>query len=233
MGTEVVSREVDNFSNSKNLLNINDIDGIGDKYTKVIKLVKGNIPINQNNKKSTVSDNLLAFKDFEKKAILRSPKNIIVNSKQELKNYVLEALNDKTTNKNLYLGVIPNETILRIKDEVTDIKQNKINGFLDNDKHYDLAINQEEIRHLYKESLTVNDVVDFIDSLDELISNFDTVRYTVYNNNQNALRFKKEMQDGSHIALEVISKQKGTFRTQTLFLEKADFITKKEYFSNA
>jgi hypothetical protein len=47
MGTEVVSREVDNFFNSKNLLNVNDIDGIEDKDTKVIKMVKGNIPFNQ------------------------------------------------------------------------------------------------------------------------------------------------------------------------------------------
>ena len=128
----------------------------------------------------------------------------------------------------MYLEVIPNETIQRIKNEVTDIKQNKINEFLVDGKNYDLAINQEEIRRLYKESLNENDVVEFIDSLDELISNFDTVRYTKYKNNQNALRLKKEMHDGTHIALEVISKQKGTFRTQTLFLEKADFIAKKK-----
>jgi hypothetical protein len=74
METEVVSREIDNSSNSNNFSDINDlvensinqlkesqsvgsfndkefyindIDDIGDKYTKVIKLVKGNIPINQ------------------------------------------------------------------------------------------------------------------------------------------------------------------------------------------
>lgn len=66
-----------------------------------------------------------------------------------------------------------------------------------------------------------------MDTLDELISNFDTVRYTVYNNSQNALRFKKKMQDGTHIALEVISNKNHTLRTHTLFLEQADFENKK------
>ena len=46
-----------------------------------------------------------------------------------LKKYVLEALNDKKSNKYIYLGVIPKETIVRIKNEVTDIKQNKINSY--------------------------------------------------------------------------------------------------------
>ena len=181
--------------------------------------------------KKIVNNNLIAFNLVEKKAILRGNKNIIINNKTELRKYVLEALNNKNSNKSLYLGVIPNETVKRIKKEITDIRKNKINEVLPDGKNYDLAINQEEIRHLYKNSLTEKDVLDFICSLDELILGFDSVRYTKYNKSQNALRFKKTMYDGTHVVLEVISKQKGTFRTQTLFLEKADFITKKRNIS--
>lgn len=222
-----LSIDVDSVNNSNRLLMPvvdNTLIVTGENISNNINVPNRNI----------ISDNLLTFNDNEKNAILRGNNNVIVNSKEELRQYVLEALNDKKSKKNLYLGVIPNKTIQRIKNEVTNIKEEKTNEFLVDNKNYDLAINQEEIRHLAKESLTEEDVVDFIDSLDELIASFDTVRYTVYNNNQNALRFKKEMQDGVHIALEVISKQKGTFRTHTLFLEKADFISKKKkHFSNA
>jgi hypothetical protein len=255
---EVISRQTDNSSNSKNLSNvndlvensinqqkepqsdgsfrnkednINDIDGIDSKYTKVIKQVEGNISINENNTKSTVSDNLLAFDKKTAYDITRGENNVIVTTKEEVKEYVVEALKDTNSNKTLHIGVIPNETIIRIKNEITDIKQEKINSIIKENTQYDLAINQKEIRHLKKESLSENDVVEFIDTLDELIVNFDTVRYTVYNNNQSALRFKKKMSDGTHIALEVISNKKNTLRTHTLFLDQFNFENKKRSLS--
>lgn len=164
----------------------------------------------------------------EKEAILRNPQNIIINNKKELRKYVLEAINNKNAKKNIYLGIIPINVILRIINEITDIKKYKINNLLDKTKHYDLVINQEEIRHLYKESLTEKDIINFINNLDNLILNFDSVRYGIYTNNQNALRFKKKIQGSNYIALEIISKQKGTIRTQTIFLEKKDFLAKKK-----
>jgi hypothetical protein len=193
---------------------------------------KINLPTNQNNENvdrtSTFSKNLLTFTDKEKFGITRDSNNVIVESKNELQKYVLEALNNNQSNKNLYLGVVPKSTINKIINEVTDISaENKANLF-DESKEYQLAVNQEEIRHLHKESLTENDVVNFIDSLDELIANFDKVRYTTYKQQQKALRFIKNMNDGTHIAVEILSKQKGTMRTHTLFLDKADFIANKK-----
>lgn len=178
------------------------------------------------------NNKLLLFNEEEKEKILRTNKNIIIdNNNENLKKYVLEALNDKKSNKYIYLGVIPKETIVRIKSEVTDIKQNKINLVLDEDKRYDLVISQEEIRHLKKESLEESDIVDFVHNISNIIINFDNVRYNKYNKSQNALRFKKRIHNGTYIALEIISNQKGTFRTQTLFLEKVDFIAKKRSIS--
>ena len=94
-----------------------------------------------------------------------------------------------------------------------------------------MVISQEEIRHLKKESLEESDIVDFVHNISNIIINFDNVRYNKYNKNQNALRFKKRIHNGTYIALEIISNQKGTFRTQTLFLEKVDFIAKKRSIS--
>lgn len=90
----------------------------------------------------------------EKETILRNPQNIIINNKKELRKYILEVINNKNTNKNIYLGIIPSNVILRIINEMTEIKKYKINYLLDKAKRYDLVINQEEIRHLYKERLT-------------------------------------------------------------------------------
>ena len=138
------------------------------------------------------SNKLLPFKESEKERILRTNKNIVIDNNKDLKAYVLEALNNKKSNKYIYLGVIPKETIIRIKKEVTDIKQNKIDLVLEENKRYDLVISQEEIRHLNKESLEEKDIVDFINNISNIIINFDNVRYTTYNKNQNALRFKKK-----------------------------------------
>ena len=128
------------------------------------------------------NNKLLLFNEEEKEKILRTNKNVIIDSNNEnLKKYVLEASNDKKSNKYIYLGVIPKETIVRIKSEVTDIKQNKINLVLDEDKRYDLVISQEEIRHLKKESLEESDIVDFVHNISNIIINFDNVRYNKYN----------------------------------------------------
>lgn len=168
---------------------------------------KENIIINKKslNRQSSFSNNLLSFTSKEINSILRGKNNIVIKSKTVLKKYVLEALTSRNSNKNLYLGVIPKNIIERIIIEVTDISQINKQNLFKIEKEYQLAVNQEEIRHLKKESLSTNDVVNFIASLDELIINFDEVRYSKYNKNQNALRFKKHMSDGTHIAFEVIS----------------------------
>ena len=134
----------------------------------------------------------------------------------------MEAFSDVMSNKNLHLGIIPNEIIIRIKNEITYIKKEKISELFKDDMNYALTISQREIKHIKKESLTIDDVIQYITTLSDLIVNFDTVRYTLYNNSQNGLRFRKKMNDGVHIVLEIISNKK-----HTLFLESVDFQNKK------
>lgn len=194
-------------------------------FGKEIKL-----PISNVETRNAVSDNLKSYTSEEATSILRKENNVIVNNKQELADYVIEALNNPNSNKNLHLGIIPSETIQRIKNEIQNIKTENINTLFRDDINYALAVNQSEIRHMKKDSLTQQDIVNFIDSVDELIAQFDTVSYTLYNN-QNALRFKKAMNDGTHIALEVISNKNHTLRTHTLFLDQVDFENKKRTLS--
>lgn len=123
----------------------------------------------------------------------------------------------------MHLGIIPSKTINRIKNELTDIKKEKIEKLFESGLNYALVISQKEIRHMKKDSLTVQDVINFVCSLDDIIVNFDKVRYTLYNNCQNALRFRKTITGGTIIALEVISNKKHTIRTHTLFYDIKEF----------
>ena len=175
----------------------------------------------------TYSNNLDIFDEEQTRSILRGKNNIIINSKQELIYYVLEAFCDKNSNKNIHLGIIPNKVILRIKNKITDITKENLRVLFKDGVKYALVINQEEIRHMKKESLREIDVLNFILNLDNIITHFDNVRYSIYNNKQNALRFKKKINDMTNITLTVISNKYHTFRVQTLFFSKDDFKIKR------
>ena len=171
---------------------------------------------------------LKRFDEKTIKSILSKEDNYIVRDIGELKNYVIEALFDNKSNKNLHLGIVPNETIMRIKKNITDIKSDKINTLFKENIEYALVINQKEIRHMKKDSLSVDDVIAFTCLLDEIIVNFDTVRYTLYNDNQNALRFRKKITGNTIIVLEVISNKNHTVRTHTIFYDISEFKNKKK-----
>lgn len=206
-------------------IDVRHLKGLNDTtYGSVIYDLKNN-----NQRTKSISEKLEGFTQQQKESITRGENNFIVENKESLRNQTIEALQNQNSKKNLYLGVLSNTTIQNIQERVENISSESKNNLFDKTKEYQLAINQDEIRHLAKkEGLTEKDVINFIDSLDELIVDFDSVSYHKYNGNQNALRFKKQMSDGTHIAFEVLSKQKGTMRTQTLFLDKADFIANKK-----
>lgn len=75
-----------------------------------------------------------------------------------------------------------------------------------------------------KDSLTNNDILDFVDKLDKIITEFDEVSYSIYNNKQNALRFIKKINDITYITVIVISNRHQTFRVQTVYILKKDFL---------
>lgn len=160
----------------------------------------------------------------ERKNIINKINNsIVVENKETLRKLVIESFNNINLKKDIYIGIIPNEVIDKIKTEITQIKKEDINKIFNKDVKYALKINQDEIRHVNKKiTLTIEDVINFVCSLDEIIIDFDKVTYGKYNN-QPALRFEKDMEDEKHISFNVISNQKSTIRVQTLFLDKKDY----------
>lgn len=166
---------------------------------------------------------LIKFSNKRKNIIKKISNSIIVENKEILKKLVIESFEDLTLKKDIYIGIIPKEVINSIKTRIKQIKKKDIEKILNENIEYALKINQDEIRHINKkETITMEDVIRFVCSLDDVILNFDNVSYGKYNN-QNALRFEKNMEDGNHISFNVISNQKNTIRIQTLFLDKKDY----------
>ena len=129
---------------------------------------------------------------------------------------------------NFCLGIIPHKVIKRIKEETRNVKYRKIIELLSKSDKYTLTIGQSEIKHMKKDSLKEEDVLEFIKKIDPIITEFDEVSYSIYNNNQNALRFKKKINGITYITVAIISNQYHTFRIQTIYMEKKDFL---KYFS--
>lgn len=171
----------------------------------------------------------------EKLNELKTRHNVIAISKRELRKKVFESFNNKNSKDEIYLGMISKNTIDRIKEEVTGIKKSEIDKLFDENKNYDLSISQDVIRHIKKPSMTIDDVLEIIEKIDEIVILFDDVQRTIYEKGKqknNALRFKKSFKDGTYYALVLLCKKKSTFNTQTVFMKKIDFINKKRNQSN-
>lgn len=150
-------------------------------------------------------------------------KNIIVETKEELENLIMKTF-DSNKNINICLGVIPYNLIKQIEEKTKNVKCNKIIELLEKSDKYTLTVSQNEINHMKKDSLTEEDILNFIKRIDIIITEFDEVSYSIYNNTQNALRFKKKINGITFIAVIVISNQYHTFRVQTIYIEKNDFL---------
>lgn len=133
---------------------------------------------------------LLKNGNQREKEILGDKNSIIIRTPEELEKYTIEALDNSNSKKYLHLGLIPVETIKNIRSKITDIKKEKVNEVLNESLKYDLTINQEEIRHLRKASLNIQDIISFVQIIDRVIVEFDSVRYAVYRKEQHVLRFK-------------------------------------------
>ena len=155
--------------------------------------------------------------------IERGKNNIVINNIRYLIKYTISAFDDDKANNNLHLGVIPKRVILKIQNEITDVKKNKINNIIIGGKNYDLVINQREIRHLRKNNMTIDDVICLIKIIVLIVTSFDAVRYTLYKNSQNALRFSKKIEGDNFFLLLVVSNKKSMLRIHTIFLDKNNF----------
>ncbi|MGI6028806.1 MAG: hypothetical protein ACOX81_05315 [Candidatus Heteroscillospira sp.] len=77
----------------------------------------------------------------------------------------------------------------------------------------------------------INAVVKTTQVYGGALSSFDDARFSYIEKGQNrlrAIRFSKQLPDGKHYALEVVSRKKNQLETYTIFLDKSDYAQKKK-----
>lgn len=191
------------------------------------KPIQGQVDIEGNevrsmkkNNSKQISNSLENYSEKRIKSITSNKNAIIVQDKSELIHLIKQSFEDTDSKKVLHIGILPKNIIERIKSEITQIKKDNINNILKDDIDYTISIKQDEIRHLTdKEGMTINKAIDFVLSLDKILTDFDSVSYHIYNKSQNGLRFKKKINNDIVIAFDVISNTKQTIRVQSIHFE--------------
>ena len=185
----------------------------------------------QNNNKQISKDNKLFEYSESKKNEVLSRGGVIATTKQELSKYVNEAFENKDSKKNIHIGSLSQENIDNIKENIKGIKKSDIDTLFKDGKEYDVAINQDAIRHMKKDGLTNQDVTNMILKLDDIIIDFDEVLRTKYekkNQSNDGILFRKQFSDGKYAAYEIIYNKRKVLDTHTIYMDKVDFESKKK-----
>ena len=203
-----------------------------EKNTNEIKMPIANKTVDNssNLEQKTLDREFLTNYDQRTAQLLNmNERNIIVKNYKQLDLLIDEALTTQSNNA-LHFGKINENIITRIKKKIQNLPKGKENYLSKND--YDLVINQSEIRHLRdnKTRLTNEEIHNYVRKLPEIITESDSISYTV-NNKSEGLRFKKVMDDGTYISFVLVSNKKGTLTAKSIFLDKQDFETKKRSIS--
>ena len=172
------------------------------------------------------NNKLIKFSVSRKEEILQRKNNVICKDSEDLEEIIRRSFNQKDENDNFYIGLLPKYCIENISKTLTNIKKNKINEVINPKIHYALAISQSDIRHIKKDSMTIDDCIDYILIAPEVVKNFDVVSFCKCQG-KNALRFKKTINGITYITLIIISNRHKTFNIRTAFMLKKDFEAKK------
>ena len=90
---------------------------------------------------------LKGYNDELKGYIEENKNNVIIKTEEELSAYIDEAFTNKLSKRTLYLGIIPQEIMTDIKNNIQNIS-NKDREKLLKKGEYSLTIHQDDIRHL-------------------------------------------------------------------------------------
>ena len=173
------------------------------------------------------NNKLIKFSVSRKEEILQRKNNVICKDSEELEEIIRRSFNQKDENQNIYIGILPQECINKISQTLSNIKKDKIKDVINCDNEYALIIRQSDIRHIKKDSMTIDDCVNYILTASKVVKNFDVVSFSKYNE-KNGLRFKKIINDITYIVFLIVSNKRQTFSIQTIFMSKNDYKKKKK-----
>ena len=154
---------------------------------------------------------------YTKQEILNISSNKIKIAKncKDIKDFVKQELNKKTSNSKLYLGKIDNSTSNRIK-MLTGLDL----------KNYNISLKGDNVRKIIKdhgnktlENLRGQDAITIKDfeRIDKIILDADTIYISgKTKHNKDVIAFEKEL-NNKYTLIEFISTKKRTLETQTMY----------------
>ena len=182
-------------------------------------------PVQQGN----VFGALRSYSADEESDILKGKNRTVLKTKEDIGRFVEDAINQNQQNEFGYLGVVTPDTIDRIKNQITDISDANKEALLKRDS-YSLRIGQSEIRHLQKSGMTVQEAKDYVEKIPQIVSEFDSARYTIENHDGQVIqgiKFEKTFEDGRMYSYIMVSNKKGTLTMKTTYMDKNDYKKKK------
>ena len=136
---------------------------------------------------------------------------VIINSIDELKNYVAEALSGDIK-KNLHLGAIPKTIIARIERD--------INAKIFTDKQYTFVVSYDDIRHVSEHFSDVDMLTSEIVRLYDILSNYDSVECLVEEKGRKKLRLEKSYEHAEYRSIEIVSNKKSSVDLISFYVTK-------------
>lgn len=160
--------------------------------------------------------NEFGFEDFDKESknnILQRG-GIIVKTRNELVQNIIEALEDAEKKKYMYLGAIKESTKERIEKDIG--MQMFKNG------QYSYAVSYDDIRHIRPHYRTVDELADAIEQVYGVTNGYDSVQYEKEKTGQERLIFKKTYPTRETLAVEMVSKRNRSFDLVTIYDTKGN-----------
>lgn len=107
-------------------------------------------------------------------AIEKVDTNLVIENSAQLEEEIKKIYNGNS-NKVLYLGLADENVVANIKAKITDISKNKINQVLHSNVDYAIRIVPSDLQHFKKNSMSVEDVIEYVNRIPDIITDFDNV----------------------------------------------------------
>lgn len=159
-------------------------------------------------------------KDRRQNLIASNDDTFFAFNRSEISRHVHLALGG-TSQANIHIGVLPQEDLERINNEVPN-KPSDISGdLLRTDREYSVEISYDAMRHLRNNhGLSEGEITEYILSIPDALHTFETVHFSWYvhgKNKQIGLRFKKTTGGRLNIYYELVSKKRNVLQLKTDF----------------
>ena len=167
------------------------------------------------------NDKLLQY-DEELKGYIEERGDRIIETYDELTEFVDKVYSDRGYKATAYFGIIPFEITEQIENDIPNLPT-ELNGELfKKNKMYSVAATADGIRHLNDgKNLTREQITGLLNNLADTIVDYDSVDFSWYekkNIREKGILFKKALPDGTYTSFDIVSNKKSTLNLQTMYL---------------